>query len=337
VIGGPRLIHHFRPARPLTQVQRHLIVTFLVFLPVSSSPPFLQPSTRDGFVITDFECGFFDCRSALLTGLGHSCFFAPAALQLVPYCRFGNNVVQLIRALYYAEALDVGSIYIIRHFLFLNRPVITTRGIAVHPSKPPRRLAVLRHRFYVTESGSGCLPISPFAMAATFREHIIEQLPRHSSTATHAHVRSGDIFHRNIHSAYGQPPCGYYVEAVAIENATEVRVIAEDMRNPCVAAVCSRTGAVWKRQQLRDDLAAVLWAKSVVLARGTFGLAVLYLSQRKKTVYTFATAWEGLGRHMDCQPTEEYAAKVLGNWARTHEQLRLMVNGKCKKWTLVTR
>jgi hypothetical protein len=81
-----------------------------------------------------------------------------------------------------------------------------------------------------------------------------------------------------------------------------------------------------------QDLAILVASKRIILSKGSFGLSVLYLSPYPKTYYAFTYGWPGLGRHMCCEPTQEYQQTLLARWKATDEQKALMLTSKCRVW-----
>ncbi len=61
-------------------------------------------------------------------------------------------------------------------------------------------------------------------------------LPLPNTTAV-LHFRGGDVFARPPHARYTQPVCDHYLQAVRHSGSTCALIVAEDNRNPCVAAV----------------------------------------------------------------------------------------------------
>jgi hypothetical protein len=84
-----------------------------------------------------------------------------------------------------------------------------------------------------------------------------------------------------------------------------------------------------------EDLSVLIHARAAVFSRGSFGVAVQLLSPRAKDVYTFADGWEGIGRHTNCAPTEEYSRLVLARWTKAPEQIALMLTARCASWRVV--
>jgi hypothetical protein len=233
--------------------------------------------------------------------------------------------------------IGIRRIYLEPGFLFITNTTVTTAGVLLITETPPPGLRVFSHHFFFPMTSALYRPEDDYKIAATFRDIILSTLPQPSPprSALFAHVRGGDLFLRTKvqNPKYGQPPCGYYTEAVDLDNATEVRVIAEDAENPCLEILLSYTGAIWRPRDIRTDLADLIYAGKMILGRGTFGKAILFLSPLRKTVfYSIAIPKLGFGRHFDCITTRDYTERVLHNWENQPWQLSMMQEGKCRKW-----
>jgi hypothetical protein len=314
------------------------LVDFLLLSQASFALVFLI--FPENFLQSPLVSAHRSCRASVLRGLVNNPYFDPGAIAVTTWQRFGNNVIQLICALHYAQFLGLSDVYVEPGFIFINCTFRTTRGITIHDVDPPRDMKVLRHIFFETQKRDACVGWDIFGVAATFKSRFRKFLPRRvaNRSCIYAHVRGGDIFSWHIHPLYGQPPCSYYTEALALDAGKHacVHAIAEDELNPCLA-VLIRAGAVWERRDLLWDVAAMVQAKRAILALGSFGFASLYLSPYKKTYYAFAINWEGLGKHMCCEPTQEYKEKVLTDWVMAPEQVELMMTSKCRTWWEVPR
>jgi hypothetical protein len=299
---------------------------FVVLFLVAPNPFFRAPLlTADQSV----------CRASVLRGHVEDPHFHPDALAVMRYERFGNNLVQFIRALLICDVIKVRTVYVEPGFLFFNESFVTTRGVTVHPFDPPPEKVLLRGTFFFMIPGEECLTWDPLGITATFKSYVIRHLPLEVANLSciYAHVRSGDIFTHNIHPLYGQPPCHYYLEAIEMDGDGHscVCLIAEDLLNPC-GEVLIRTGAQWSKRPMLQDFAILVASKRIILSKGSFGLSVLYLSPYPKTYYAFTYGWPGLGRHMCCEPTQEYQDKLLARWEATDEQKALMLTSKCRVW-----
>jgi hypothetical protein len=193
-------------------------------------------------------------------------------------------------------------------------------------------VGVFYNRLQLTQ----CSMVNYIAIIATFRKFVLENIPHLSLPVTtiFAYIRGGDIFISPVNRFYGQPPCGFYLEAIEMDNAVHVQAISEDMANPCLSIVLRQTGAQWMPKQVVVDIAHLIYAKAMIMARGTFSLAALYLSPFQKVFYT-TTQYRGpLGEHMECFPTSVYWHTMNDNWTASIVQLEQMMSEGCKWWAL---
>jgi hypothetical protein len=73
----------------------------------------------------------------------------------------------------------------------------------------------------------------------------------------------------------------------------------------------------------------------MVLARGTFGAAVLHLSPHKTVFYAMLVRqWDGPGKHLECIPTTRYTTMVMKYWTNNIKQRQLMMVERCKEWRI---
>jgi hypothetical protein len=249
-------------------------------------------------------------------------------------------VHQLSQALRCCELLGIRTIYLDHGFLFITNNTATTGGVALISGDPPCLVQVFSHRFFYPMTSAPYHPEDDYMIAGTFRDLILRNLqhPVPPASALFAHIRSGDLFSPGTvpHSKYGQPPCTYYLEAVDLDNATDVQVIAQDAMNPCLRIVLNSTGATWRARSIRVVLAELIYARKMILARGTLGKAVLFLSPiRKVMFYSMTLSKSGFGRHFDCIPSKTDADRVLDRWRNFPAQIEMMKFEKCTKWNWI--
>jgi hypothetical protein len=221
------------------------------------------------------QLSLFVCRRSLLVSLGWRADLMPQAIRVIPASRFGNHVIELAHALHYCALIRVRIVYVDRDFLCINKTVNTTAGVTICMDKQPSGQRVLAGVFYNLRKPTGCAPLNYRTIIATFRCLVLENMPHllQSPTALFVYIRGGDIFIPPVNRYYGQPPCGYYTEAIEMDDAVEIHVISEDMKNPCLALVLEQTGGHWKPRTMMTDIAELIYSKRMIMARGTFSLA----------------------------------------------------------------
>jgi len=132
------------------------------------------------------------------------------------------------------------------------------------------------------------------------------------------HIRSGDIFHDNIHRLYICPPLCYYTDIIKKNNFKSIYLVAEDTRNPCINKLLELyPKIIFKINKLEDDIKIILSAVNVIQSCGTFISSLSYLTNNIKKIYV---------PHYHT----EYAhyISLMKPWKNTKEQLNLMLNYK---------
>jgi hypothetical protein len=82
-------------------------------------------------------------------------------------------------------------------------------------------------------------------IVATCRCVVSEIMPHPSQLAVTilTYLCGGRIFAPLINRYYGQPPCGYCLEGIEIDDEIDVHAISEDMRDRCLTVVLKQTRA----------------------------------------------------------------------------------------------
>lgn len=146
------------------------------------------------------------------------------------------------------------------------------------------------------------------------------------------HMRSGDVFYRRVHRLYGQPPCSYYKDVIDMKKWSEIFLISQDRRNPCVNVIERYTGS-FKRQTMKLDMAYLLNAKNLVVSHSTLTDAIPLLSQNLKNVYTYNQSRFLNVNSFNCIAHENYFNLVLKDWQNNKSQRYLILNSpSCVRW-----
>ena len=109
-----------------------------------------------------------------------------------------------------------------------------------------------------------------------------------SDDALSIHLRGGDVFEENPHPDFIQPPLSFYQtliqKRIDAGRPLSVRLVFEDLGNPCVDAIeayCAANAIPCQLQsgRLEEDLAYLLGARHLVFGSGSFGVGgVLFVS-----------------------------------------------------------
>ena len=149
--------------------------------------------------------------------------------------RTGNNILQLIRAIYYAIKMDESYI------IFPTNEILNSQQLIINDTKNDKDHIITDSFFYLNKFQM--TDPEPYEMKNIFSKFIkpifninilnnVNIINFNKPKEIYIHIRGGDIFQSNPHSAYVQPPLFYYKKI--IENFEKIFLIAEDNSNPCV-------------------------------------------------------------------------------------------------------
>ena len=130
-------------------------------------------------------------------------------------------------------------------------------------------------------------------LAAYLRETLDVRPTRKAGTNTLTiHLRSGDIFGRRPHPAYGQPPWIFYKAILDSASWKTVILVQEDDANPVgelISEWCStkRISLTVTGKVFSEAVEAVAGATNLVLSRGTFLAAIAALFPKPRHIYVF--------------------------------------------------
>lgn len=232
-----------------------------------------------------------------------------AGLAVEWYGRFGNNVLQILRAAALAERLGLGEITLPPHGQL--RPTTQPGSPAFVAAATAAPRLRLKGRFYFPE----LMPDLASRLTAAGLRDLAQRHARPlldptlwSAPAAEdelvIHLRGGDIFRseRPPHPDYVQPPLAFHrrcVEDALARGFTRFRLVSEDRRNPCVDALAAWLDArglpcVVQCDSFERDLATLLGARALVASNSSLLGVVALLSDRLRLFYSFDAAGQVL-------------------------------------------
>lgn len=273
-------------------------------------------------------------------------------LRIKPLGRFGNVVAQLLNATMVARALGVRRI---AFPAYSPGPLPgDAAGITLERHVPDTVPTLAANFFWAAPFGAILGPArEAAAMLAALTPRYAALIPTAPAEEIAVHFRAGDVFgvrdpagYDWIVPIYVQPPASFYTEAIARARAetgiSAVRLVYEGIENPAVGIVADwllRERIPFASQSLSaaEDLRALIAARVIVAACGTFAEAASLLSPHLRQLWAFRTVechahiqarteplWERLlrGKGVACRVLRDagdYIAPLT--WAATPEQL----------------
>lgn len=245
-------------------------------------------------------------------------FPVSAVIVRSPYGRFGNQYFQTLNAIIFARRIGARTIIWAKghHFLGQRNAQLTPDLNLVLDRKDysdvSRRfdlrasthasvhLAV--NTYFLLERGELNTSISQIEFdraSAAIRDALdFEKSNIVSEETLVIHLRAGDIFGENPHSAYGQPPIGFYQFVMDYKPWKRILVVREDASNPVESkiALASRKRRIpieFRSGSFEEDFGYLINSPYLVASRGTLIPAVAGLSRELKSVFVF---WPNLDK-----------------------------------------
>ncbi|APZ55190.1 discoidin domain-containing protein [Salipiger abyssi] len=278
-----------------------------------------------------------------------------AGLKIRRYGRFGNNLIQIVNAIYLARHLGVRDIVAPEIGLGGALTDVEKDGIRLISDSSPAADGLylegdfFRLEVFGQELKAGLTNVRQYEIAQKYIVPYLGLLDtpdeerRSRSSELVFHIRSGDIFSPNPHPGYVQPPLSYYTTILDDLRARglidRVCIVSEDRLNPCIGALEAHVAAqgLPLRMQsgtLAEDVGYLLGATHVVFGFGTFGYGICLLAENFASVHVFGMAkYGGLSNigalKVLSTPPGEYID--AGQWNGKPEQLRKMLEFPAEK------
>jgi len=153
------------------------------------------------------------------------------------------------------------------------------------------------------------------------------------------HIRNGDIFDKNPHANYIQPPLQYYITAIENENVNfeDVIVLSQNTThmNPVVKRL-QKLGCNIVSTSEKKSIFILTQAQTVISSLSSFSKYFYYMSENAKTLYIPDFSYiEGPALYASKYGSGMKDIKVNianipnyikeGEWAASQEQLELMI------------
>lgn len=247
--------------------------------------------------------------------------------------RLGNNVLQIIKAIYYAQVHGHSRIE------FPIHNMLETRSIGL--SEIPDSKEIISDIFYYLNR-LGIHNPTPITMKRIFQQYIsgifrVKCLDGvEKGKKIHFHIRGGDIFCSSPHPAYVQPPLSYYTKIMEVYD--EATLVCEDKQNPCISKLMELDDVKYVSKTTIEDLSLLCNSKNVAVGYSSFGFLVYLINTRMENFYLpsyFADHFFGCSS-VEEWSDEEFPTKVhiisipkyikVCEWKNTVEQRQLMLS-----------
>lgn len=199
------------------------------------------------------------------------------------YGRLGNNIIQIINAIYYAEKNNHKCVKIPLHNIFKKNSIDVDIGDNIENTSN------FSNRFFFLKELK-IYDLEPYMMKKIFNTYIkpimnIEFIDNYDKENTiYFHFRGGDIFTYNKgQPEYTQPPLIFYKNI--IKNYEKVVLVCEDKSNPCINELLKLDNVKYEHNNIQKDLSIFSNASNLGLCFGTFSFLAYLISDNLKNLY----------------------------------------------------
>ncbi len=195
--------------------------------------------------------------------------------------RTGNNVMQIIRAIHYANLNNHNII------IFNNHNLLNSNIIKLQNTENSDQLQIRDNFFYLKKYN--IIDPEPYLMKEYFQKYIkpIFKIDKNNiiinDKILYIHFRGGDIFSNKPHKAYVQPPLSYYKNI--INNYNNTILVCEDKQNPCINELLNKENIEYISNTLEKDLSILSNVSNLVIGFGTFGFLLYLMNPYLKNLY----------------------------------------------------
>ncbi len=273
-----------------------------------------------------------------------------------PFGRRGNQTFQLAHAVTICTRFSINRILAPGNSVFGPEQVTLDNGITINttPSSVSwlsrRTLGSILRGFVSAEAHL----VGTFFHTAVFPEQVVTRTSRTASFAllrsamsvprhkegfgdNHLviHIRGEDAFGPNAHKSFAQPPFSFYRQVLDDHPWSEATIVSADRINPVVPLLEEELAKrniphFFQSGTIDEDIAVLASAKVLVAGRGTFIPAIVGMSDRVATVYTFVDSHllrDDITVRVVTDVTGDYVENACrDNWTDSREQREMMLS-----------
>ena len=267
--------------------------------------------------------------------------------------KFGNSMILLNNLIAYCEVLDIRNIYL---NIDMDWPIVDdifTDRINIYFVSPYQieceDKAVLcpeyKPFYYLTV-------VKPEIRINLFKDEVKRNLPSINTDRNdlYIHIRSGDIFKRRPNTVYAQPPLCFYQKILNNFFFKNIYIVAENRKNPLIDLLSKEfPEIIFIDNYIETDAAILSNAYNIVGSMSSFLTTLVMINDNIKNYWDFDNyrlSEKYLHFHHDIyklnvnytlyemKPSEDYR-KEMFVWRNSKRQIDLMINEKCKEFSVI--
>ena len=240
------------------------------------------------------------------------------------FCRFGNNIQQIVNAVFLAQVYGHSKVTFPKHELIRNTRIILDPGRKSEPKD-------LTGRFFKIQEHTD-IPLTPERRREIAQQYVqplldLPDIPFYDEDTIVIHIRAGDIFSKKPHRMY--VPCPLSLYQRVIDQYQRAVVVYEDRGHPAVDALERDPKVTLHHGDILTDIAHLAAAKNLLIGVGTFGMmgymfsrniGAIHLPEYVRTPFTDIKVMR--------YSLEGYIPQ--GEWKNTSAQREIIMNYSCE-------
>jgi len=267
--------------------------------------------------------------------------------------KFGNSMILLNNLIAYCEVLNIRNIYL---NIDMDWPIVDdifTDSININFVSPYQieceDKAVLcpeyKPFYYLTV-------VKPEIRINLFKDEVKRNLPSINTDRNdlYIHIRSGDIFKRRPNTVYAQPPLCFYQKILNNFFFKNIYIVSENRKNPLIDLLSKEfPEIIFIDNYIETDAAILSNAYNIVGSMSSFLTTLVMINDNIKNYWDFDNyrlSEKYLHFHHDIyklnvnytlyemKPSEDYR-KEMFVWRNSKRQIDLMINEKCKEFSVI--
>lgn len=190
------------------------------------------------------------------------------------YGRLNNNIIQLLNCIRIAEEEGYNIIQFPNHqYLSSNIIVISNNNYEKKPDMVDNFYEYYMKKKLMNNFNKWKIDFQKYIkpiMKFNFDKKI-------ENNDIVIYIRSTDMV---FHNGLPQPPLSFYLDFISQYSHSNIRLICEDLTNPCAKYLVDNKLVTWKKQSLEDDILYMTNAKYLTISYGTFCFLPLLLNDK---------------------------------------------------------
>jgi len=250
--------------------------------------------------------------------------------------RLGNNISQIINAIYVARHYNINKVIFPKHNVFKNNFI----NLNIN-NKTPINKKNYNDKFFSRKKicDKYDIDLSIFEKKIDNITQILKNIIVIDSSKINLtnndlviHIRSGDVYNSNPHHGWVQPPLIFYEKIINKKKWDKIIIICEDKKSPVIKPLlCKYNNIIFKVQLLEEDIKYIISCKNICFGMGSFIPSLLLLNENLINIYYPEYCYRYLLDLVSCNTKHVYKLEnyiKCSEWKNTKEQIKIMLTYK---------